>query len=196
MRYLRWLNCKGCPIGGRDHGHLLLDPSPLDTTLTATPMGWLRFCDLPDAGACRHALITIEKDRNPMTSRFRLLAVAAGIALTFTTSGALAGPKDYVFEPVAVDARQGSGSELAVRITHRPTGKPVEGVVLFRTRLDGSPHNMGSMTAKHTAMPSTEPGVYKFRADFEMAGNWAFKLMAKIPGETETVQGTVIFKVK
>jgi hypothetical protein len=29
-----------------------------------------------------------------------------------------------------------------------------------------------------------------------MAGGWAFKLMAKIPGETETVQGTVVFKAK
>jgi len=52
------------------------------------------------------------------------------------------------------------------------------------------------MTAKHTALPSPEPGVYKFRADFSMAGDWAFKLMAKVPGEKDTVQGTVVFKVK
>ena len=29
-----------------------------------------------------------------------------------------------------------------------------------------------------------------------MAGGWAFKVMAKIPGETETVQGTVVFQAK
>ena len=92
--------------------------------------------------------------------------------------------------------KNGPGSELAVRIIHKPTGKPVEGVVLFRTRLDMSPDSMGEMTAKHVAQPSTEPGVYKFRADLTMAGGWAFKLMAKVPGESETVQGTVVFKAK
>ena len=131
-----------------------------------------------------------------MTVRLPALAVAASFALTVIATAAYAGKGDYVFEPVAVELPTRSGSELAVRIIHKPTGKPVEGVVLFRTRLDGSPHDMGSMTAKHTALPSAEPGVYKFRADFSMAGNWAFKLMAKVPGESETVEGTVVFKVK
>jgi hypothetical protein len=129
-----------------------------------------------------------------MTVTFRSLALAASVLLVATTAYAAKG--DYVFEPLPAEVRSGSGIELAVRIIHKPTGKPVEGVVLFRTRLDGSPHNMASMTAKHTAQPSSEPGVYKFRAHFTMAGNWAFKLMAKVPGETETVEGTVIFKVK
>ena len=72
--------------------------------------------------------------------------------------------------PSRLKAKNGPGSELAVRIIHKPTGKPVEGVVLFRTRLDMSPDSMGEMTAKHVAQPSTEPGVYKFRADLTMAG--------------------------
>jgi hypothetical protein len=130
-----------------------------------------------------------------MVSTTRALAVLASLVL-FVAAPALAGPNDYAFEPVKVDVKNGSGSELAVRIVHKPTGKPVEGVVLFRTRLDMSPDNMGEMTAKHVAQPSTEPGVYKFRADLTMAGGWAFKLMAKVPGETETVQGTVVFKAK
>jgi hypothetical protein len=29
-----------------------------------------------------------------------------------------------------------------------------------------------------------------------MAGGWAFKLMAKVPGEAETVQSTVVFRAK
>jgi hypothetical protein len=131
-----------------------------------------------------------------MTVGFRSLAVAASVILAVAATAVQAAKEDYVFEPVPVEIRTGNGIELAVRITHKPTGKPVEGVVLFRTRIDGSPHNMASMTAKHTAVPSTEPGVYKFRADFSMAGNWAFKLMAKVPGEGETVERTVIFKVK
>jgi hypothetical protein len=129
-----------------------------------------------------------------MVPTTRSLVVLASLALF--AAPAFAGPNDYTFEPVKVDVKNGSGSELAVRIIHKPTGKPVEGVVLFRTRLDMSPDSMGEMTAKHVAQPSTEPGVYKFRADLTMAGGWAFKLMAKVPGESETVQGTVVFKAK
>jgi YtkA-like len=55
---------------------------------------------------------------------------------------------------------------------------------------------MGEMTAKHAAQPSTEPGVYKFRADLTMAGRWALQLMAKVPGEKETLEATVVFEAK
>lgn len=130
-----------------------------------------------------------------MTSSTRALAVFSGLAI-LVAEPVCAGPNDYTFEPVKVDVKNGRGSELAVRIIHKPTGKPVEGVVLFRTRLDMSPDSMGEMTAKHVAQPSAEPGVYKFRADLTMAGGWAFKLMAKVPGESETVQGAVVFKAK
>jgi hypothetical protein len=131
-----------------------------------------------------------------MATTIRALAAAAGLALTVAAPPAVAGATDYAFEPVKVDVKNGRGSELAVRIVHKPTGKPVEGAVLFRTRLDMSPDSMGEMTAKHTAQSSSEPGVYKFKADLTMAGGWAFKLMAKVPGETETVEGTVVFKAK
>ena len=131
-----------------------------------------------------------------MNSMVRSLAVAASLALSIAATHALAGPKDYSFEPVSADVRNGNGSELAVRIVHKPTGKPVDGAVLFRSRLDMSPDSMGEMQAKHAAMPSTEPGVYTFKADLTMAGGWALKLMAKVPGETETVEGSVVFKAK
>ena len=131
-----------------------------------------------------------------MNAMIRSLAAATGLALTVAATQALAGPKDYAFEPVSADVRKGTGSELALRILHRPTGKPVGGAVLFRTRLDMSPDSMEAMTARHAAVPSTEPGVYRFRADLTMAGGWAFKVMAKVPGETETVGGTVVFKAK
>lgn len=131
-----------------------------------------------------------------MIAIVRSFAAATGLTLALVATAATAAPKDYAFEPVSADVRNGNGSELAVRLVHKPTGKPVEGAVLFRTRLDMSPERMEGMTAKHTALPSKEPGVYKFRADLTMAGGWAFKLMAKIPGETESVEGTVIFKAK
>ena len=131
-----------------------------------------------------------------MTVRIRSLAAAASVALALVATAAYAAKGEYVFEPVAVEVRNGKDSELAVRIVHKPSGKPVEGAVIFRSRLDMSPDSMGEMTAKHTARPSKEPGVYRFRADLTMAGGWAFKLMAKVPGESETIEGTVVFKAK
>lgn len=131
-----------------------------------------------------------------MKPTFRSLAAAACLIATLGVRPASAGPNDYTFEPVSVDVRNGKGSELAVRIVHKPTGKPVAGAVVFRTRLDMSPDSMEAMTAKHEALPSTEPGVYRFKANLTMAGGWALKLMAKIQGETDTVAGTVVFKAK
>ena len=131
-----------------------------------------------------------------MAIRSRFLVLLAVLAVGLGARIAYGAPADYVFEPVSADVRNGKDSEFAVRLRNKATGKPVEGAVLFRTRLDMSPDSMGEMTAKHTAMPSAEPGIYKFKADFTMAGSWAFKLMAKVPGEAETVQGTVVFKTK
>jgi hypothetical protein len=79
---------------------------------------------------------------------------------------------------------------------HKPTGKPVVGALLFRTRLDMSPDKMGDMTTSYAPMPTSEPGVYAFTADLTMAGGWALKLQAKVPGESETVEGTVVFRAK
>ena len=126
----------------------------------------------------------------------RKLLRAFGALALCAAPAAFAGASDYVLEPVKIEVKNGKDSELAVRLVHKPTGKPVEGAVLFRTRLDMSPDSMGEMTAKHAALPMAEPGVYRFKADLTMAGGWAFKVMAKVPGEAETVQGTVVFQAK
>lgn len=125
----------------------------------------------------------------------RFAAAIGVVALAFASS-AFAGAKDYEFQPVATNVKNGNGSEVAVRLINKLSGKPVDGAVLFRTRLDMSPDSMGEMTAKHAAMPGSEPGVYRFKADFTMAGGWAFKVQAKVPGEAETVEGTVVFTAK
>lgn len=121
---------------------------------------------------------------------------AAALMLAALSGAAFAGAKDYEFQPVSAQVKNGNGSDVAVRLVNKLTGKPVEGAVLFRTRLDMSPESMGEMQAKHEAMPGNEPGVYRFKVDFTMAGQWAFKVQAKVPGEAETVEGTVIFTAK
>jgi hypothetical protein len=124
------------------------------------------------------------------------LAALGALAMLLAPAPSLAGAADYRFEPVNVEVRNGDGADLAVRLVHVPTGKPVSGAILFRTRLDMSPDDMTPMTAKHAAVPASEPGVYRFRADLTMEGRWALKLMAKVQGEAETVTGTVVFEAK
>ena len=126
----------------------------------------------------------------------RLAVALFGLAMMAGAASGHAGAKDYEFQPVSVEVTNGAGSDVAVRLVNKRTGKPVEGAVIFRTRLDMSPDTMDEMTAKHAAAPSNEPGVYRFKADLTMAGRWALKLQAKVPGENETVQGTVVFKAK
>lgn len=123
-----------------------------------------------------------------------MLAVCLLVAFVPTAAFAAAG--DYAFEAVKSDVRNGPGSDIAVRLVHKPSGKPVEGAIIFRTRLDMSPENMEGMTTKVEPLTESEPGVYKFMADFTMAGGWALKLQAKVQGEPETVQGTVVFTAK
>jgi hypothetical protein len=113
---------------------------------------------------------------------------------------ALAGPlaafataTDYAFEPVQANVKNGSGSDIAVKLIHKPTGKPVEGAVIIRTRLDMSPENMAAMASKIEPFTETGAGIYESRADFTMAGKWALKLQAKVQGEADTVEGTVVF---
>ena len=130
-----------------------------------------------------------------MSTQMKSLA-AAGLLMLSAVPAAVGAASDYEFEAVTPTVKNGNGSELAVRLVDKRTGKLVERAVIFRTHLDMSPDSMDEMEAKHRPETSTEPGVYKFKADFTMAGGWAFKLMAKVPGESETVQGTVVFKAK
>ena len=124
------------------------------------------------------------------------VTAAVGLVIVAGPLPAFAAATDYEFQPVTVEVKNGKASELAVRLVSKATGKPVEGAVIFRSRLDMSPDSMGEMTAKHAAVPGNEPGIYRFKADLTMAGGWAFKLQAKVPGETETVEGTVVFRAK
>jgi hypothetical protein len=122
--------------------------------------------------------------------------LTACLVVASSPMAAWAAAQDYAFEAVKTEARNGPGSEIAVRLLHKPSGKAVKDAVIFRTRLDMSPESMEGMTTKVEPLTESEPGVYKFRADFTMAGGWAFKLQAKVQGEPDTVQGTVVFTAK
>ena len=50
------------------------------------------------------------------------------------------------------------------------------------------------MASPLTPVPTREPGVYVFKTDLAMAGQWLLSLAAKVQGEPETVIGKVTIR--
>lgn len=125
-----------------------------------------------------------------MLSKFSAAAVAATLSLAATA--AMAGAGDYAFEPVNPEMKKGDDVTLAVRLTHKQTGKPVSDAVIFKTRVDMAPDGMAEMESAVAPLPSKEPGVYAFKTDLPMAGRYQVTLSAKVQGEPDTVTGKVI----
>ncbi len=123
-----------------------------------------------------------------------LAAAIFATALSLTTT-AFAGANDYVFEPVKAEVKKGDDVVVAVRLKHKPTGKPVTDAVIVTTRIDMGPDGMGEMFSKLTPVPSDEPGVYAFKTELAMAGRWLLSIAAKVQGEPETVIGKITFRV-
>jgi hypothetical protein len=128
-----------------------------------------------------------------MISKFPLAAVLTA-ALSLTNGAAFAAASDYAFEPVAAEMKKGDDVTVAVRLIHKPTGKPVIGAVIIRTRVDMAPDGMAEMQSPVSPLPASEPGVYAFKTDLPMAGRYQLSLAAKVQGEPETVIGKVIVK--
>ena len=124
----------------------------------------------------------------------RALQVALiGIAITGSATLARADIKDYEFQLVDQTVKKGDAI-IAVRLVHKPDGTPVPDAVIFATRLDMAPDGMQEMATKIAPMPSTEPGVYKFKAAVTMAGGWQLSLGAKVQGEAGTVENKLVIK--
>ena len=123
------------------------------------------------------------------------LAAAAVLAAMSLTGTAFAGVDDYVFEPVKAEIKSSNVATVAVRLLHKPTGKPVMDAAIVQTRLDMAPDGMADMATAIAPLPSPEPGVYAFKAPLTMAGRWLLTVSAKVQGEPETVIGKLIFKV-
>lgn len=115
------------------------------------------------------------------------------VAITGSATFARADIKDYEFQLVDQTVKKGEAT-ISVRLVHKPDGKPVSNAVIFATRLDMAPDGMQEMATKVTPMPSTEPGVYKFKATLSMEGGWQLSLGAKVQGETGTVENKLVLK--
>src|SRR5882757_5910361 len=120
--------------------------------------------------------------------RAALIAAAIGGAST----AALAEITDYKFELVDQTVQAGPDKIITVRLINTKTGKPVPDAVIFATRLDMAPDAMQEMATKVVPVPGAEPGTYKFKATFGMAGRWQLSLGAKVQGETGTVDNKLV----
>ena len=100
---------------------------------------------------------------------------------------------DYEFQLLERDIKQGE-AVVTVQLVRKSTGQPVPEAVIFATRLDMEPDGMATMTTPVEPLPSTEPGVYRFKTTLTMEGGWRLSLAAKVQGEPGTVENRLVLK--
>jgi YtkA-like len=132
---------------------------------------------------------------NIVTRRFLLIAGTIGLLSGAVSPPALADVRDYEFQLVQSEAKKGDGAIVAVRLVNKRTGKPVPDAVISAKRVDMGPDGMAEMAAKIEQLPSTEPGIYRFKTNLSMEGRWQLSLAAKVQGETGTVESKLVLKV-
>jgi hypothetical protein len=128
------------------------------------------------------------------TKRSAMIALAASVAWGCVLSTALADAKQYEFQLVQNEIKKGDGAIVAVRLINKKSGEPVPDAVIFAKRIDMAPDAMQEMAAPLEQLPSSEPGVYRFKADLTMEGRWRLSLGAKVQGEEGTVASQLVLK--
>ena len=121
-----------------------------------------------------------------------LAAALIGLSIMGAPKRAFADINDYEFQLVAPTVQTGPDKIVTVRLVNKKTGKPVSDAVIFASRLDMAPEGMQEMITKVSPMPGTEPGTYRFKANFSMAGRWQLSLSAKVQGETGSVEDKLV----
>jgi hypothetical protein len=124
-------------------------------------------------------------------------AMAATLTILVSTTvfqTAKADPADFEFRLVESAIKQGDGAIIAVTLIDKRSGKPVPEAVIFATRIDMAPDGMEMMASKIEALPSSEPGTYRFRSNLTMVGGWRLSLGAKVQGEVGTVESRLVLK--
>jgi YtkA-like len=121
-------------------------------------------------------------------------AALIGVALIGSPTLARADVNDYEFQLVQKEMKKGNSAVVAVRLVDKRTGKAVPDAVIFAKRIDMAPDGMPTMTAPLEPLPSTEPGVYRFKTNLAMEGGWQLSLGAKVQGEADTVENKLVLK--
>lgn len=124
-----------------------------------------------------------------------LAAALAALGASAILSPASADSKDYEFQLAAPEAKKGDGAVLTVRLVDKRSGKLVPDAVIIAKRIDMAPDGMEAMASPIEALPSNEPGAYRFKTDLSMQGRWRLSLAAKVQGEFGTVENKLVLKV-
>jgi len=131
--------------------------------------------------------------KTPFARAVPAALLAGAVSAAAFARPALADVKDYRFELVQQEAKVGE-AVIAVRLVDRRSGKPVTDAVVFAQRLDMAPDAMEEMATKVEQIPSTEPGIYRFKAKLSMQGRWRLSLAAKVQGEIGTVADKLVLQ--
>ena len=130
-----------------------------------------------------------------LTRRSVLTVAPIALLPAALISPLLAGVQDYEFQLVQGEVKRGDGAIIAVRLVNKGSGKPVPDAVISAKRIDMAPDGMADMAGRIEQLPSTEPGVYRFKANLSMQGRWQLSLAAKVQGEIGTVESKLVLKV-
>lgn len=129
-----------------------------------------------------------------MISNTMLRVLSALLSLAAMPLPALADIKDYEFQLAEREFKEGSDVVVAVHLVDKRSGALVPDAIIFASRLDMEPDGMATMTSGLEALPSREPGKYRFKADLSMEGGWRLSLAAKVQGEEGTLEGRLVLR--
>jgi len=124
----------------------------------------------------------------------KIKTAVLALAIIALASPALPAADNYEFQAGSSELKAGKGRVISIKLIDKRTKKAVSGATFIHTALDMSPENMADTKGKIAADTSTDPNVYRFKADFSLSGVWALKLKAKVPGEVQTVEGVLILR--
>ena len=130
-----------------------------------------------------------------LTRRSALTAAQIGLLFAALAQPSLAGVQDYEFQLVQGEVKKGDGTIISVRLVNKGSGKAVPDALIAAKRVDMAPDGMADMAGRIEQLPSTEPGVYRFKANLSMQGSWQLSLAAKVQGENGTVESKLVLKV-
>ncbi len=131
---------------------------------------------------------------NFFNAKHVVAAAMIGLAFGGGISMAQAGIDDYEFQLVQSAIKKGDGAIVAVRLVDKRSGKVVPNAVIFAQRVDMAPDGMEMMTSPIEPLPSTEPGIYRFKANLMMPGGYRLSIGAKVQGETGSLENKLEFK--
>ena len=128
-------------------------------------------------------------------TKARTVGVALLLSLAASLAPALAGTENYEFRMVQSAPLTVRDEIVSVELVNKASGARVADAVIFATRIDMAPDNMANMIMPIEQLSSIEPGIYRFKTQLVMAGNWRLSLGAKVQDETGSIENKLIFKV-